>query len=732
MRGGAVKKLDNSLKVFLSVMFFSFSLYDISHAEYVADEGSAMLYIEPLQDLPDSTVPTGWTALDYDITQDEGKGDDGTGCACTGWQTGTYGVGYGDDDDNTVITTGGGVYSVYTRAEFKVTDVTEVVSMGLKVVYDDGFVAWLNGVEVARGNFGGWVGELTWDAVPSGTYDPQTYEADITAFIGQLVNGRNVLAIGIWNRAPNSSDLSLIPQLNLSYSTSTSPVLTRYPYIQKAYSDSVAIVWDTDIATSNNMVEYGLTQNYGSVAYDSALGSQHIVTLTGLDPATRYYYRISSGGTVLTASGTTFQTNQDETDPVYTFVVLGDSGKASPGQSEVAQLIEDIFPDLLLHTGDVVYERNPTDTPATYATYYNPRYFVPYKDTIRRVPLYPTLGNHDIRTDSGAAYLDAFILPDVESGSGTESYYSFDYTNAHFISLDVESSLYSPGTPQHTWLEADLSATPDNKWKFVFFHKPAYSGNTKGDDHSSNPKIQEYLSPLFDAYGVHIVFSGHSHNYERTKPIKYNTLLGTGYISPDGVTYVVTGGGGGNLKDDVIPNWWTATYLDHAYHVTKLSINGDYLALKAVKADGGVFDSYTIVRNTFIHELIPPLDTTVAPGEMLGPIREMRVDISTAGYQFYLQPYAIRPDGATIWLWSSPKLITVPPGGIISPIYSLPIPGFSKEGTFYYGIRLTDLDGELIDDKSFAFTVISGGAITSEGPDISLGENWKIDGKDIW
>ena len=90
-----------SLKVsdiFVAVMcILSFS-YNLSYAESVIDEGSAMLYIEAVQDLPDGVSPTGWTALNYGTSSDAGKGDDGTG-----WQTGTYGVGYGDSDDPTQI-----------------------------------------------------------------------------------------------------------------------------------------------------------------------------------------------------------------------------------------------------------------------------------------------------------------------------------------------------------------------------------------------------------------------------------------------------------------------------------------------------------------------------------------------------------------------------------------------------------------------------------------------------
>ena len=69
-----------SLKVsniFIAVMCILSLSYNLSYAESVIDEGSAMLYIEAVQDLPNNGSPIGWTALNYDTSQDDGKADDG-------------------------------------------------------------------------------------------------------------------------------------------------------------------------------------------------------------------------------------------------------------------------------------------------------------------------------------------------------------------------------------------------------------------------------------------------------------------------------------------------------------------------------------------------------------------------------------------------------------------------------------------------------------------------------
>ncbi len=61
------------------------------------------------------------------------------------------GIGYGDDDDSTVLTDMQSEYiSVYMRRSFNVEDHTQVTGLTLAVNYDDGFVAYINGTEVAR------------------------------------------------------------------------------------------------------------------------------------------------------------------------------------------------------------------------------------------------------------------------------------------------------------------------------------------------------------------------------------------------------------------------------------------------------------------------------------------------------------------------------------------------------------------------------------------------------
>lgn len=129
------------------------------------------------------------------------------------WQTGTGGIGYSDGDDATVITA---VNSLYLRRTFN-TDEADINRLILDIDYDDAFVAYLNGVEIARSpnitdEYPLFNSTLLYDReaqMYSGGL-PERYEVD-TAF---LKDGDNLLAVHILNNGIYSSDLSSLVYLN--------------------------------------------------------------------------------------------------------------------------------------------------------------------------------------------------------------------------------------------------------------------------------------------------------------------------------------------------------------------------------------------------------------------------------------------------------------------------------------------------------------------------------------
>lgn len=140
----------------------------------------------------------------------------------SGWNEGASGFGYGDDDDNTVLE---GIISVFIRKTFTIEDISEVTDVLFHMDFDDAFVAYINGVEIARDN-------ITTNGAPAynaladnSTHEPKMAYGGmpdaypITDFNNLLLNGENVLAIQIHNAGANSSDLSAIPFLSIGSAT---------------------------------------------------------------------------------------------------------------------------------------------------------------------------------------------------------------------------------------------------------------------------------------------------------------------------------------------------------------------------------------------------------------------------------------------------------------------------------------------------------------------------------
>ena len=124
---------------------------------------------------------------------------------------------------------------------------------------------------------------------------------------------------------------------------------------------------------------------------------------------------------------------------------------------------------------------------------------------LRKSVLWPTIGNHDLFDGTAQTwpYYDNFTLPTLaEAGgvaSGTESYYSFDYANIHFVVLDSQNANRLPGGDMLTWLALDLAATTQN-WIIAYWHHPPYSKGSHDSDAPSGvdlplKEMREFAAP---------------------------------------------------------------------------------------------------------------------------------------------------------------------------------------------------------------------------------------------
>ena len=285
------------------------------------------------------------------------------------------------------------------------------------------------------------------------------------------------------------------------------------------------------------------------IIYHKEYVNRHTVTIKGLQPNTKYSYRIgdadkgwwSDAGVITTA---------DNSDSLSFFHI-------SDPQSTTEKQYNKVFGpalqfatsnhdgDFILGTGDFV------DDGRSFIQWQ--RMFNSATDVFMSTPVMALAGNHEAKGDYALDYYFNFeTAPEQDKTAGI--YYSFDYNNAHFAILDSNKLGDDDGlsAEQIEWLKADMNAS-DADWKFVALHKAPYSNGSHYDD-DDVIAIREQLMTLMPELGIDIVFQGHDHVFMRTdvmnnnkvveaetESLTYNGLDYTAKVNPDGTIYSING-----------------------------------------------------------------------------------------------------------------------------------------------------------------------------------------------
>lgn len=553
------------------------------------------------------------------------------------WASGPAQLGYGDGDEATTVSFGGNSSdkhpTTYFRHDFTVADASIIPGLELQLLRDDGAIVYLNGSEIYRSNVpNGPVGYNTYaSSTVSGSDEDAWFITQLSANL--LVNGSNTLAVEIHQRSPTSSDISF----DLTLLTANFNPVRRGPYLQSGTANSMVIRWRTDSATETK-VSYGLAVGaLNNQICDATLTTEHEAILTGLSPNTVYYYSIGDLSTTFAGDDADhyFKTSPPigTVQPIRAWV-LGDSGTGNGD----ARAVRDAYynyangqhTDLLLMLGDNAYTLG-LDIEYQVAMFENM-----YEDMLRQVVTWPCPGNHEYyggasATNQSGAYYDIFTLPKMgEAGgmaSGTEAYYSYDYGNVHFISLDSHDTNRSPSGAMLTWLQNDLANTTQ-QWIIAYWHHPPYSKGSHDSDSNSDSggrmiDMRENALPILEAGGVDLVLGGHSHSYERSYLMHghyglSNTLNNSmilnngsgnmtnacpyqkttvGVDAGKGAVYIVAGSSG---KISSAP-------LDHPImHVNLvelgsliLDVTGERLDVRFINDNGAIQDYFTIIKDDY-------------------------------------------------------------------------------------------------------------------------------------
>jgi acid phosphatase type 7 len=145
----------------------------------------------------------------------ETNGWTGSNYSDTSWQRGAAGFGYGDDDDATKVNVKGRNAVLHLRQEFTLQPTDIAAKLGVAISYDDAFIVYINGQEVARSRNITGSGSSAKVAKPHEANDEFEYFSLANA-AAVIKPGKNVIAIEGHNDDPDSSDFSLHPQLILA------------------------------------------------------------------------------------------------------------------------------------------------------------------------------------------------------------------------------------------------------------------------------------------------------------------------------------------------------------------------------------------------------------------------------------------------------------------------------------------------------------------------------------
>jgi 3',5'-cyclic AMP phosphodiesterase CpdA len=243
------------------------------------------------------------------------------------------------------------------------------------------------------------------------------------------------------------------------------------------------------------------------------------------------------------------------------FAVIGDNGTGGAPQYEVGRQMSVVrarFPfDFVIMLGDNMYGRQqPQD--------FVDKFERPYAALLQSgVPFYATLGNHDSQTNR---FYKGFNM-------GGERYYTFVRKNVRFFVFD--SNLMD--AKQLAWIDETLEQSGDD-WKICYFHHPLYSDAGR---HGSDVELRVILEPLLVRHRVDVVFSGHEHVYERTRP-------------QQGITYFIDGSSGQLRKGDVIASPTTAAAFDQDQTFMLVEVGANDMFFQAISRTGRVVDSGVI------------------------------------------------------------------------------------------------------------------------------------------
>ncbi len=363
--------------------------------------------------------------------------------------------------------------------------------------------------------------------------------------------------------------------------------LAKGPWLQRPTPTSMTVLWETADQVGGHL-RYGTTPELLQRSAEAPVGTHHELTLEGLEPGTPYLYALFDGAQQV-GDVYAFRTAPAGAQP-FRFVFFGDNRS---GDAAHQQIVDAILTEpgvaFVLNTGDMVDDGEVEEQWQ--------RFFEIEGELMARLPVFPTIGNHE-EDDGEVPIWERLFAPPTEA-SGSEHYYAFTWGNLRVIVLDghVEVDPWylcllqlKPfddclNVQQQAFVEdalAEASADPAIEHLFAVVHGGPYSSKSS---RTGSAQMRSLL-PAFLEAGVELILSGHDHYYEHG-------------ISANGIHYIVNGAGGAPLYEAdpgllhlLFPHETITSVSRHCY--TVVDVSADRVEWTTKTPEGDIIEQYVL------------------------------------------------------------------------------------------------------------------------------------------
>ncbi|WP_138752557.1 S-layer homology domain-containing protein [Paenibacillus sinopodophylli] len=540
---------------------------------------------------------------------------------------------------NTTISFGSDSANKHTTSYFVTklqVDLDEINSYGQLLGnfgIDDGAVMYVNGTEVYRAGMP--EGTITYSTfATSNKSNPVLYnEIDLTAPLKEnLQDGENIIAVEVHQSTRGSSDLYFDMELTAMLSAPPLEVSKVVVTFNGDPKTSKGFVWYTPLDSTHSDLEivektsmqadFTNAQAFTgstSVATNSIAEHVHKAEASALKANTEYFFRVGDKDLNIWSETGVFETAPAQHVP-FTFIDLSDTQakeeyEAILSGQTLAKAMATI-PDakFVVHNGDVVENGNAEEEWNWLLGH--------SQNSLMHTTIVPAAGNHE---PSGSSFYEHFNLQQAKnSATVSGAYYSYDYSNAHFIVLNTNENstdYANMSVEQVEWLKQDVAKAraAGTEWIILNMHKGPYTtaSHATDSDIMGATGLRTKIAPLIAELKIDLVLQGHDHIYARTKPIKSDgtaedvekvteTLNGESIeyaVKPDGTIYLIPATAGAKVyKKNTKPQLGDA-YFDlferseeshsQKYANTPAGVTGQVQNFVGITVDGGKLTAVT-------------------------------------------------------------------------------------------------------------------------------------------